>query len=286
MLDNPTIVESPQFTALPGYQVLALEGADAGKFAQMQFMNDVAALNTGHWQWNGWLSAKGRVLALFALLKLDETRIWLLLHDGDAAKLAEALKRYVFRSKLTLHVREDLHVAGVFTASSLEQVNTVGGDADSAILLDMGSEHSARQLRISTEPAPIDAAAASAWRVSNLRHGWPHLAGEQLEQFTPQQLSLNRLHAYSVKKGCYPGQEIVARTHFLGQAKRGLVLLQSDAELATGSDVSQDGQRLGQVVSSAPGWALAVMGEVAMDTTLESQGIEIRTAPLLNGLDR
>ena len=63
-------------------------------------------------------------------------------------------------------------------------------------------------------------------------------------------LSLERLRAFSVKKGCYPGQEIVARTHFLGQAKRGLVLFEADAPVAVGSEV-RDGERvLGTVVSA------------------------------------
>src|SRR3546814_3526677 len=66
-----------------------------------------------------------------------------------------------------------------------------------------------------------DLDARARWAAFDLAHGLPRLAESQIEKWTPQQLSLERLHAYSVKKGYYPGQEIVARTHFLGQAKRG-----------------------------------------------------------------
>ncbi|OOD02389.1 tRNA-modifying protein YgfZ, partial [Stenotrophomonas maltophilia] len=66
----------------------------------------------------------------------------------------------------------------------------------------------------------------------------PHLA---LAFFQPRQLGLDRLNGYSVKKGCYPGQEIVARTHFLGKAKRAVQLLHTAAPAQAGDGVQQDG---------------------------------------------
>ena len=77
--------------ALPDHHLIALTGRDAAKFAQAQTMNDVAGLAAGHWQWNGWLTPKGRVVALFALLKLDDDTIWMLLHDADPADFAAQL---------------------------------------------------------------------------------------------------------------------------------------------------------------------------------------------------
>ena len=68
-----------------------------------------------------------------------------------------------------------------------------------------------------------------AGQAFDLEHGLPRLPASQAEHWTPQQLSLERLGAFSVKKGCYPGQEIVARTHFLGKAKRGLALLEGSS---------------------------------------------------------
>ena len=68
-----------------------------------------------------------------------------------------------------------------------------------------------------------------------MRHGLPRLPASQREQWTPQQLALDRLAAYSVKKGCYPGQEIVARTHFLGKAKRSLQCFSAGGRRGIGS---------------------------------------------------
>src|SRR5699024_1073257 len=114
-------------------------------------------------------------------------------------------------------------------------------------------------LRLHGTCATADPAAAERWTAFDLAHGWPRLGPDQVEQWTPQQLSLQRLHAYSVKKGCYPGQEIVARTHFLGKAKRGLVRLQPGQPAAAGEPVMDGDREIGRVVCAAGDEALAVL---------------------------
>ena len=89
------------------------------------------------------------------------------------------------------------------------------------------------------------------WFAHDLHAGLPRLPASQREQWTPQQLSLERLHAFSVKKGCYPGQEIVARTHFLGKAKRGLVLFESRRSTGKSASKSAMAERR-SAASSAP----------------------------------
>lgn len=258
MPDNPNSFEtSPR--PLPGHHVLALTGKDALAFAQAQFMNDVTALMDGQWQWNGWLTAKGRLIALFALLRVDAETVWLVLPDYPPAKLAEGLKKYVFRSKVVLTARDDLQVSGRWDAASVTDLREVGRDEEGAVSF---AWPGGRRIDISAAP-PCDAAAddvaSMRWREADLRAGIPRLDASQTEQWTPQQLSLGHLQAYSVKKGCYPGQEIVARTHFLGQAKRGLVLLETGTETEPGTDVMQGDRAIGQVIASAGKIAQAVL---------------------------
>ena len=273
---------------LPGHRVLALSGRDAAAFAHAQFMNDVAGLAPGHWQWNGWLTPRGRLVALFALIKLDDQALWLLLPDADPEALATQLQRYVFRSKVVPSVREDLHVAGAFSTPARASGAGIDGDAAHGLELDFGAEGGARRLRIGNEPTgDVDATFAARWDAFDLRHGLPRLDQTQVGQWTPQQLSLERLRAYSVKKGCYPGQEIVARTHFLGQAKRGLVLFEADVPLAAGSEVREGGRAIGTVVSSTGELALAVMPlERDAAGALAVAGVAVREQPLLDGLAR
>ena len=107
MHHNPAAAQAPAF-ALPRYRVVALSGRDATAFAQAQFMNDVVALAPGRWQWNGWLTPKGRVIALFALLRIQDDVSWLLLFDNadaDADAIAARLRGFVFRSKGILYRR-------------------------------------------------------------------------------------------------------------------------------------------------------------------------------------
>src|SRR5688572_10952126 len=92
---------------LSGFSLLEIRGADAAVFLQAQTMNDVAGLEPGQWQWNGWLTPKGRVVALFALLRVAPEHFLAVLPDFPAAELQLRLQRFVFRSKLSLRVAED-----------------------------------------------------------------------------------------------------------------------------------------------------------------------------------
>src|SRR5688572_16619826 len=137
MHDNPQASEGAAF-ALPDHRLVSLSGPDCAAFAQSQFMNDVAGLAPGHWQWNGWLTPKGRVVALFALLKLDAGQLLLVLPDADPMTFAGALQRFVFRSKVAIAVRDDLHVEGAFHAPVQARGGELHGSLEAGLELDMG----------------------------------------------------------------------------------------------------------------------------------------------------
>lgn len=281
----------PSPFALPDHRIVALSGRDAAAFAQAQFMNDVKGLAAGYWQWSGWLTPKGRTIALFALLKFDDQNVWLLLHDADPVEFAARLQRFVFRSKLSIAVREDLHAIGVFDASSQRKSAQLSIADNGEVALDFGATGGERTLRIVADTdAATEPSALARWTAFDLMHGLPRLPPSQSEQWTPQQLSLDRLQAYSVKKGCYPGQEIVARTHFLGQAKRGLALFDSDVPLVPGAQVGEGERALGSIVSIAiteeRRLALAVLPLEHSTAGLHAEGAVLRPAALLDGLAR
>ena len=288
--DNLPTAMTP-LLALPDHHVIVLEGPDATAFAQAQFANDVVALSPGHWQWNAWLTPKGRVMALFALVKQEPSRLLLVLPDVDASELATQLQRLVFRRKLKIVADAGLRVAGSFKRPVSAESARIGVSGD-RLELDYGSAGAPRSLQIAPGSTAIEleADASARWQAYDLQHGLPRLTAEQRGQWTPQQLSLERLPAFSVKKGCYPGQEIVARTHFLGKAKRGLALFHTDATVNTGIEVHGDGQSIGKVVCShaieGVTWLLAVLPLEQESTSYTTAGIPIRKAPLLDGLQR
>jgi folate-binding protein YgfZ len=252
-------------------------------------MNDVATLAPGHWQWNGWLTPKGRLIALFALVLLDAESACLVLPDADPAQLATQLQRFVFRSKVKLTVPDDLFVSGAFEPAPATG-NAIAVTNHDEFALDFATVASARTLRVGRASSQPDVAACNRWKAIDVASGLPRLAESQSGQWTPQQLSLDRLRAYSVKKGCYPGQEIVARTHFLGQAKRGLVLFDADAPVDDGAGVDAAGQSIGTVISSVrtdTGTRLLAVLPLARDAAaLTAAGTELRESPLSEGLSR
>lgn len=289
MHDNPPSGEAGTF-ALSSHSIVALSGRDAITFAQAQFINDVGLIDAGQWQWSGWLTPKGRVIALFALIRIEDETVWLLLPDADAATLAQRLSRFVFRSKVAITVAAGLQVSGSFSPPAQALDNRLARTDDTTVELDMGACAGQRRMLIGPTGGREDPEAEAAWKAFDLRHGLPRLAASQTEQWTPQQLSLERLKAFSIKKGCYPGQEIVARTHFLGKAKRGLALLESAHPLDDGAAVQGDEGVTGTVVSSVGNgshhWALAVLPLERGTAPLHVATQAVDESPLLEGLAR
>jgi len=323
MFDKPAHVDA-DFFGLPDLSVVTLTGADAMRFAQAQFMNDVAALPAGQWQWNGWLTPKGRVVALFALIKRAEDDVVLLLLDAVPAEFCAALGRFVFRSKVKVAPCPALSVLGCFTAPKQAQGSVAAELEDRVLELDFGAEGGVRTLLLAAvgsfsafgNPHPFPArrstpgvqsgreamprkrpaftpspasgrGALDLWHRFDIAHGLPRLLPGQTGHWTPQQLSLDRLHAYSVKKGCYPGQEIVARTHFLGQAKRGLVRLRVNHAIAPNTNVQVDENSPIPLVAYSGNEALAVLPlDATPDALYRIGGHPVLRQPLLDGLAR
>lgn len=214
-------------TVLPEVNCILIEGPDARRFAQAQFSGDVTPLAQGQWQWNAWLDAQGRVQALMHLADLGGENLLAVLRGGDAEKTRAGLARYLFRAKASVSVRIfSGHAEG---ALPMGRVNT---DATDGITIGYGD----RSLRLSAAGALADPEAANAWRLADIRAGWPVLpAGDA--QFLPPALALERLGAVSLDKGCYPGQEIVTRLHYRGGHKSSLYHLRGPAPLEPGATI-------------------------------------------------
>jgi folate-binding protein YgfZ len=236
--------DMPDRVRLPGHRMLLLAGRDAIAFAQAQFCNDVTALADGNWQWSAWLSAKGRVIALFMLQRENSETLRLLLPDADPQALAAGLQRYVFRSKVTISPEPGFLLGGVLGGAQ--------GDAISDLDITLAGIPQRRLHRLG-EPAQGSVRDGDAqWRLLDVRHGIPRLPATAVESYTAHMLGLDALGALALKKGCYPGQEIVARTHYLGRSKRSLQrLVLAGAGAAAGQPVLAGGEPIGEIVATA-----------------------------------
>jgi hypothetical protein len=189
-------------------ETLSIEGADAKAFAHAQFTSKVDTLAIGQWQFSAWLDPQGRVRFFFHLARTADNTYLLLLRGGHAGAMADALRRFVFRSKITLTAMPPRALA----IGPALPMHAISHD-DEELSFGCGT-HS---LRITAVDRGDD-----AWRVPQLYAGWPWLPAQSLDEMLPAALSLQRLQAVAVDKGCYPGQEIVARLHFRGGHKRHL----------------------------------------------------------------
>ena len=213
----------PEICALPWLTVLEVRGPDAEVFSHSQLANDVKNLPQGHWQWNTCLSVQGRVIALFLLLKPASDALWLIVPDDLAETLKSHLERYRLRSKLDLNLRPELapcgQTDGPFDRARPPAQGGALGLAQTGHTLELAGTH---QRRMMLGDAPHSPELEAQWRAADIDDGLPWITEPTREAFIPQALQLDRLAAFSVSKGCYPGQEIVARTHFLGRNKRAL----------------------------------------------------------------
>ncbi|MEZ5443341.1 MAG: hypothetical protein R3F15_17855 [Lysobacterales bacterium] len=247
-------------------QQIEFEGRDAQTFLQAQLATDLRELADGHWCWAALLSLKGRVLSLGPLGRLSATH-WSWLLPADLAEtIANHLSRYRLRSKLTIAVTDvgiqaqsqtGAESAGTLTNTGAGALNWNGFAAGWCLHQSVGQ----------TPPSP------DSWTectLARLRQGRPLISAASSDQHLPAALGLLDDGTVSVRKGCYPGQEIVARTHFLGRNKRSRCLLRGDLPVpAIGDSIHAAERQVGEIVESAfaePGWlALAVAEAAALD---------------------
>jgi len=266
--------------ALPAPQLIEISGPDACAFAQAQFSSDVTTLETGGWQWSAWLNAQGRVRAFFHLLRAGDDTFWLALRGGDAARLRDALARYVLRAKVALRIVGGWHA---FIAHDQADVPDTQFDSDNRMATAAGDRlrlalpgPPSRWLLLTPDAQSLaldpSEAARNRTALADIDAGLIWLDPALEESLLPQWLGLDALDATSVRKGCYPGQEVVARLHFKGGNKRGLYRIGYCAAAlpAPGTEVTTDGSRQGGTVIQAawrePGSiaALAVLHDDAV----------------------
>ncbi|MFZ3176116.1 MAG: folate-binding protein [Thiobacillus sp.] len=252
--------------------VIALRGEDTTAFLQGQLSNDVRALHADSAQWSGYCNPKGRLLGNFLAWRQGED--YCLQLSGDI--LAGVLKRlsmFILRAKVQARDASDenvrLVVAGRQALAAVTAamgavpeaaMRSVAGEAgqvirlgDDKFVLSIAPERAAavwQALRQSATPV-----GAPVWDWLRLSAGIPMIVAATQELFVPQMVNLEVIGGVSFQKGCYPGQEIVARSQYLGKLKRRMFLAHVDAEAAPGDPLysaDMGGQATGTVVNAAP----------------------------------
>ena len=293
-LPSPADPPTPLVCPHTGWGVLRVAGSDAVAFLQGQLSSDVAALHPGEGQYWSYNSPKGRILANGVLWRApaggtDDGLVMLLAGD-----LAEAIRRrlsmFVLRAKVRIEDATQsnalIGLAGDGCAVAARGALGVAPEAARAVAFDGGATAFAlpdrRIVILAPVPnGPIVQAAlarhasvveADAWRLAGIAAGVPWIGAATSDLFVPQMVNWDVLGGVSFRKGCYPGQEIVARMQYLGRLKERLFAFRTGAlevapatrlySAAFGAD-----QACGTVVDAAPdragGTALLAVAQLA-----------------------
>ncbi len=263
--------------------LIQVSGIAALTFLQGQLTQDIAKITEQCAGYAGHCSPKGRLLAHFLVWKLDDS-YFLQLPRVLVEPIQKRLKIYVLRSQVVLAdvsastirfgvagVDAGALIAKLFGSAPAQPMDIVRTELGTIIALPNGryeilvaGDASALWQKLTSNAQPIGAA---VWRWLRIRAGIPEIYSATQEQFVPQMVNDDLIGAVSFQKGCYTGQEIVARLHYLGKAKRRMVgahlnIAQAPQPGDAIYGLRLEGQAIGMVVDAAPaphgGWDLLV----------------------------
>ena len=235
-------------TLLP-LSIIKISGQDAQTFLQGQLTQDMATLNR-EWNFAAQCNPQGRVIAFFIVFKWEDN-FYVLIDDENLQQTIDQLKKYVMRSDVHF---EPLELNSYFIASG--QTKQEDTQNHNSRLVESDNEsfklHYNEGYLIVTNKQPENVEDINEWKLANIENSVPSLKGKALGQFTPEAISLDILGAVSFTKGCYTGQEIVARMHYLGKAKKRLFKAKLKGNLETieaGDKISDsEGKTIGNLV--------------------------------------
>ena len=304
---NTTHLLSGGACRLPFWGVMRASGADAVSFLHGQLSNDVTRLDTAHARLAAYCNAQGRMLASVIYAKQSAEEVWLLCSADLLPVTLKRLSMFVLRAKARLSdASSELTVLGLAGQAAADWL---GADAP-ASAWDKSERDAAMHVRLPDAagvprwlwigPAAaaeavlqaVPAVAQSDWQWLDVCAGIAPVVAATSGQFVPQMLNYELLGGVDFKKGCYPGQEVVARSQYLGKLKRRAFLLASDTPAQPAQEVfwsGDAGQPAGQVAWSATAsdgshLALAelkigVIGSGSLHLG-SGQGPELRVQPL------
>ena len=244
---------SPQLSQLTQFALITASGADAIGFLQSQLTNDIKLLAENHACLAGYCTPKGRLLATMLLWKINDT-ITIEVPKELRENLQKRLQMYVMRAKVKLeHISDSYTVFGIVGESALEKLaawfptipaspyelvcNTSGTLLRVTDVDGVARYQCVVSNEIAQQIAPL-ANTGSNWALTEIHAGIPQVTVATLEKFVPQMINYELIGGVNFKKGCYPGQEIVARTHYLGKQKRRTVLARIDStQVESGMEV-------------------------------------------------
>ena len=276
--------------------VIRVQGDDAASFLHGQLTNDFALLDLQHARLAAFCNAKGRMQASFIGFKRSRDDILLICSRDLLTQTLKRLSMFVLRAKAKLSdASNDFQLLGLVGSPAPQEAPwTLHTAADAHIIQLYPAASQARALWVAPigTPAPTGTAlSAEQWLWTEVVSGVATVSQPVYELFVPQMLNYESVGGVNFKKGCYPGQEVVARSQFRGTLKRRAFLVHASGAVEAGQEVfaaSDAEQATGTIVQAAPapqgGWnAIVSMQTQSADETLtagSSSGLVLTPQPL------
>ncbi|WP_186436396.1 YgfZ/GcvT domain-containing protein [Cobetia crustatorum] len=292
-LDTP-VCESHYLAPLETFEILEVNGKDGERFLQGQTSQHLTLVDGSLAPLTAFCTPKGRIMGMAQLLRVTPEQLWLLMPTGTAAPLKTHLAKFAPFYKVTLEIPDTLKVIGLSGQDSLTAAaRFLESDqplpthdfamlaAGNAVLARQPAQAEPRGVLIAQEAQMIEAmhylleagvtpADGRSWTLGDIRAGLQWVTATQTDSWLPQMLNLEALAAISFKKGCYTGQEVVARAHFRGQVKKRLMRLISHQDMALPSPgtkvLDSNNKSLGAVMTAAhaPDGTLEILAVVSL----------------------
>jgi len=262
MIPAPNDCHLQGIAPLPHLGLIRVQGDDAAKFLHGQLTQDFSLLGLSEARLAGFCSAKGRLLASFIGFKRVPDDILLVCSADLLPATLKRLSMFVLRAKARLSdasAEFQLRgLAGAAVPAGLPEAAWSRIDSNGAQVVRLypgaGVVRALWVAPSAEAPVPGEFLSAAAWRWLDVMSGVATLSLPVVESFVPQMLNLESVGGVNFKKGCYPGQEVVARSQFRGALKRRAYVAQSPAAMAPGQEVfhpSDPTQPCGTVVDGA-----------------------------------
>ena len=266
--------------ALPRFGVIRAQGDEAQAFLQGQLTQDVALAPPGAARLAGWCNAQGRLLASFVACKRSPEEFWLVCSGDLLARTLKKLSMFVLRAKVRLaDASGELALYGLIGSAA----QSTAAPADGFLAPLPPADGTPRALWIgpaASAPPPGPALPAALWDWAEVRGGVATVSAPVAGAFVPQMLNYESVDAISFKKGCYPGQEVVARSQFRGAIKRrafvGLVAGVAQAGQEVFAPAGDAGQPVGLIAqaAAAPEGGTAVIASLQL-AAVEAGGLRV-----------
>jgi folate-binding protein YgfZ len=233
------------------YTLIKISGPDAAKFLQGQFSCDVEALEDNSWSYGTANTPKGRMYWLFVIARIDGD-FWIRVHKDIADAGIAVLSKYKVFFKCEITVQSEFSVYGTKEICDVNSRSIELNEQGFRRAADSSGSRCELWSKTSSESSSSEKD-LELWLKEDASQGIPELYPETTDTFILQQLNLQDLGAVSFKKGCYTGQEIIARMKFLGKLKKKMYhfTVNSDAHqkaLPGSNIVDSEGKKVGQLV--------------------------------------